>query len=219
VIVERERAMAPTTPTLRPRPAPSITTLAPPPSHSSPPSAPSARRLVATAKSASLLSDAKQALAQGDAISAANLYRLALQYADDAASRALAQSGLDEARSMVADTHLKRALYEEKEARWSEAVASYEKALDRRPDDPAICERLANALRQEGQDLLRATRLAELAVSRTPRNAAYRRTLGLIYGDAGLREKATEQLEKAVALDPSDEPTNRALATLRKRRG
>ena len=176
----------------------------------------SARNLVAAAKSVSLLDGAQQALAQGDAAAAANLYRLSLEYADDPSSRAYAESGLKEARSIVADTHLKRALYEEKESRWTEAVASYEKALDRRPDDPAICERLANALRQEGQDLLRATRLAELAVSRTPRNATYRRTLGLVYADAGLRDKALEQFEKAFELDPSDEVTSRALAALRK---
>jgi tetratricopeptide (TPR) repeat protein len=119
---------------------------------------------------------------------------------------------------MVADTYLKSARYEEKEARWSEAVASYEKALDRRPEDPSICERLANALRQEGHDLLRATRLAELAVSRTPRSATCRRTLGLVYADAGLREKAIEAFEKAAELDPSDEVTSRALVALRKRR-
>jgi tetratricopeptide (TPR) repeat protein len=177
----------------------------------------SVRGIVATAKSASLLDGAQQALAQGDAISAANLYRLALQYADDPTSRAYAQSGLNEARSVVADMHLKKARYEEKEAHWSEAVASYEKALDRRPDDPAICERLANALRQEGQDLLRAARLAELATNRMPRNAEYRRTLGLVYADAGLREKALEQFEKAFELEPSNEVTTRALASLRRK--
>jgi Flp pilus assembly protein TadD len=177
----------------------------------------SVRRLVADAKSATLLQDAQKALVDGDAIAAANLYRLALQYAEDPSARGYAQSGLNEARAMVADTYLKRALYEEKEARWTEAVASYEKALDRRPDDPAICERLANALRQEGQDLLRATRLAELAAARTPRNSACRRTLGLIYADAGLREKALEQFEKAAELEPSDEVTKRALTALRSR--
>jgi tetratricopeptide (TPR) repeat protein len=172
--------------------------------------------MVAAAKSASLLDGAQQALVQGDATAAANLYRLALEYAEDPTSRAYAQSGLNEARSIVADTYMKRARYEEKEARWSDAVASYEKALDRRPDDPAICERLANALRQEGQDLVRATRLAELAASRTPRSASCRRTLGLIYADGGLREKAIEQFEKAFELEPSDEVASRALAKLRK---
>ena len=155
---------------------------------------------------------------QGDAAAAANLYRLALHYAEDAATRGYAQSGLVEARARLSDAHLQKARYEEKESRWSEAAASYAKALDGRPDDPAICERLANALRQEGHDLLRATRLAELAVSRAPRRAAYRRTLGLIYADAGLAEKAIAEMEQAFEIDPTDEIASRALAALRKRR-
>jgi tetratricopeptide (TPR) repeat protein len=177
----------------------------------------SGRSIVAAAKSASLLDQAQQALLQGDAISAANLYRLALQYAEEPTARARAEAGLSEARSMLADTYLKTARYEEKEGRWPEAVASYARALDRRPDDPTICERLANALRQEGQDLLRATRLAELATSRLPRDAGCRRTLALIYADSGLREKAIEQLQKACEIDPSDEATKRALTGLRRK--
>jgi curved DNA-binding protein CbpA len=176
------------------------------------------RRLLGASKSASLLEGAQKALAQGDAAGAANLYRLALHYAEDAATRGYAQSGLQEARSTLADTHLMKARYEEKEARWPDAVISYAKALEGRPDDPAICERLAHALRQEGHDLPRATRLAELAVSRAPRRAAYRKTLGLVYGDAGLRDKAQEELEKAFEIDPSDEQVAHALAALRKRR-
>ena len=198
------------TPAPRLSQAPRISTAPTNPLHSS------ARRIVAATKSASWLDGAQQALAKGDAAAAANLYRLALQCAEDPASRAHAESGLNDARSMVADTYVTRARYEEREARWPEAVASYEKALDRRPDDPAICERLANALRQEGQDLLRATRLAELASSRSPRNAGYRKTLGLVYADGGLREKAIEQFEKVLEIEPSDEVAGRALAALRK---
>jgi curved DNA-binding protein CbpA len=183
-----------------------------------PPRAADGRRFLAASKSASLLEGAQKALAQGDAAAAANLYRLALHYAEDASTRGYAQSGLQEARSTLADTLLMKARYEEKESRWSDAVASYAKALEGRPDDPSICERLANALRQEGLDLPRATRLAELAVSRAPRRAAYRKTLGLVYADAGMREKALEELEKACELDPSDEQASHALAALRKRR-
>ena len=230
--------VAPAPPTISIVPAPPVSKPAPPaavevaapistPNVSTPPAsnpAPTTQRisfghrLAGEAKSASLLEEAQRALLQGDVASAANLYRLALQFAENPSVRAYAESGLKEARSMVADTHLKRALYEEKESRWSDAVASYEKALDRRPDDPAICERLANALRQEGQDLARATQLAELAVARTPRSAGYKRTLGLIYADAGSREKAIVQFEAALEIEPTDEGTNRALATLRKGR-
>ena len=178
----------------------------------------SVRSLIAATKSASLLDSAMQALATGDAVSATNFFRLALEFAEEPGDRRRAEAGLDEARALVAEAYIKRARFEEKEARWSEAVSSYEKALDRRPDDPSLCERLANALRQDGQDLVRATRLAERAVARTSRNATCRRTLGLLYADAGLADKALEQFERAAELDPSDETTRRALAKLRGRR-
>ncbi|MGZ5967053.1 MAG: DnaJ domain-containing protein [Polyangiales bacterium] len=176
------------------------------------------RRAPVKSKSASILEAAQQALVSGDAVAAANHYRLALQYAEDPGARRYAESGLEEARRLLVDTQLKKARYEEKEARWTDAVASYTKALDGRPDDPAICERLANALRQEGSDLQRAARLAELAVQRAPRRAAYRSTLGFIYAEAGSREKAIEQFERAVEIDPEDELSRRALETLKKRR-
>ncbi len=155
---------------------------------------------------------------QGDAAGAANLYRLALHYADDAASTAYAKSGLNEARATLANAHLQRARHEEKERRWSDAVASYAKALEGRPDDPAVCERLANALREEGLDLVRAAQLAELAVSRAPRRAANRKTLGLIYAAQGVVAKALEHLERAVELDPADQMASRAVTALRERR-
>jgi Tfp pilus assembly protein PilF len=210
----------PATPILaspRPAPPPVITNVEPPPTSARAPRT-SVQRLIESAKSATFLHDAQRALLDGDIASAANQFRLALQFADDPRARATAEHGLAEARSMLADTYLKRAVGEEKESRWSEAVLSYEKALDRRPDDPAIGERLANALRQDGQDLPRATRLAELAVSRAPRSASYKRTLGLIYADTGARDKAIEQFEGALKIDPSDDVADRALAVLRKGR-
>lgn len=169
-------------------------------------------------KSADLLAAAQKALVQGDAIAAANHYRLALHYADDAASRGYAESGLREARAMLVETHLKKARYEEKQGRFPAAVESYSKALDGRPDDPAICERLANALREEGADLVRATRLAELAVDRAPRRAAYRVTLALVYADAGYGGKALDQLERAAEIAPDDAEIRRMLDALRSRR-
>jgi curved DNA-binding protein CbpA len=176
------------------------------------------RRAPVQTKAQQILIAAQQALMAGDGVAAANHYRLALEYADDPGSRRYAESGLEEARKMLVDTQLKKARYEEKESRWSDAVVSYTKALDGRPDDPSICERLANALRHEGSDLQRAARLAELAVQRAPRRAAYRSTLGFIYAEAGSREKAIEQFERAIEIDSSDEASRHALEALKKRR-
>ena len=166
-------------------------------------------------KTERFLEEAQKALIAGDAAAAANLYRLASQFADDGAMRGYAESGLNEARSMLADAYVKTGRTAEKEARWPEAVAAYGKALDHRPNDPALCERLANALREEGHDLVRATKVAELAVSRAPRRASFRKTLGRIHAEAGLRAKALEQLEGAFAVEP-DTDTKRLIVALKK---
>lgn len=171
-----------------------------------------------TDRAAEVLKAAQQALIAGDAVAAANHYRLALEFAGDASARGYAESGLREARTMLFDMHVKKGRYEEKEGHWPDAVQTYEKALALRPDDPAMWDRLANALRQVGTDLERATLLGEAAVTRVPRRAAYRTTLGLVYAAAGVRAKAVDQLERALVLDPSDATAQHALDALRKRR-
>jgi len=177
-----------------------------------------ARQSPAQAKAAEVLAAAQKALAAGDAVAAANHYRLALHYAEDASARGYAESGLKEARNLLVDMHLKKARYEEKENRWPDAVVSYNKALEGRPDDPSICERLANALRHEGTDLVRAQQLAEAAVQRAPRRSSFRATLGMIYAETGAREKAIEQLERALEIDGSDDTVRRVLDALKKKR-
>lgn len=177
-----------------------------------------ARQSPAQAKAAEVLAAAQKALAAGDAVAAANHYRLALHYAEDASARGYAESGLKEARNLLVDMHLKKARYEEKENRWPDAVVSYNKALEGRPDDPSICERLANALRHEGTDLVRAQQLAEAAVQRAPRRSSFRATLGMIYAETGAREKAIEQLERALEIDGSDDAVRRVLDALKKKR-
>ncbi len=183
-----------------------------------PDSKPATRLTPTQAKAAEVLAAAQKALAAGDAVAAANHYRLALHYAEDASARGYAESGLKEARNLLVDMHLKKARYEEKENRWPDAIVSYGKALEGRPDDPAICERLANALRHEGTDLVRAQQLAEAAVQRAPRRSSFRATLGMIYAETGSREKAIEQLERALEIDGSDDTVRRVLDALKKKR-
>jgi len=169
-------------------------------------------------KAEQVLVEAQKALIAGDGLAASNLYRLAIQYVgDDVSMRAYAESGLTDARSMLADNYAKTARTAEKEGKWPAAVNSYGKAFHLRPTDPELCDRLANALREEGQDLIRATEVAELAVSRAPRRAGFKKTLGRIHAEVGNRTKALEQLEGAFALEP-DEETGRLIAVLRKSR-
>ncbi|MBK7402532.1 MAG: DnaJ domain-containing protein [Myxococcales bacterium] len=227
-----ERSVPITTPIVRPVPvsvpvtAPVVTPAATAPVPGSPvasaapvpDSRPATRLTPAQAKAAEVLAVAQKALAAGDAVAAANHYRLALHYAEDASARGYAESGLKEARNLLVDMHLKKARYEEKENRWPDAIVSYGKAIEGRPGDPSICERLANALRHEGTDLVRAQQLAEAAVQRAPRRSSFRATLGMIYAETGSREKAIEQLERALEIDGSDDTVRRVLDALKKKR-
>jgi predicted Zn-dependent protease len=52
------------------------------------------------------------------------------------------------------------------------------------------------------------------AVELAPENAVYRRTLGMIYRDAGLAANAKRQLEAALRLDPKDTEAKAALRGL-----
>jgi tetratricopeptide (TPR) repeat protein len=63
-------------------------------------------------------------------------------------------------------------------------------------------------------ELRKAKELAAHAVELAPENAVYRRTLGMIYRDAGLAANAKRQLEAALRLDPKDTEAKAALRGL-----
>ena len=99
----------------------------------------------------------------------------------------------------------------------TEAMRLLEEALHYRPSDPEIHARAAN-LALELVELDRARGFAEEACELAPEVAAYERTLGLVLAGAGLRDKAKQRLEKALALDPNDELAKKALRALRRSR-
>lgn len=198
-------------PSLRPSKAPKK-----PSSAKLPASSQTAASIAAISKAAQFLMDAQKALTEGNAAGAVNLFRLALQITVDPNTRAIAETGLEDARAVMADSYAKSARAAEKKSQWSAAVEAYGKAVQHRPNDADLCERLANALREVGHDLTRAAAMAESAVARAPRRAAFRRTLGRIHAAAGQRALALEQLEAAASLEPDDE-TRSLIAKLRKR--
>jgi len=168
------------------------------------------------AQSQKFIEQAESALKANDLVSAANNYRLAIRYTDDPAVSAAYEETNRKARDLMAEAYLKQARYEEGAQKWREAAISYAKAHDGRPDDPNICERVAETLRREGRDLHRAARFAEMAVQKNPNDGAFRVTLGHVYLDAGLVLRARSELEQATRLAPADNKAKTLLAQARK---
>ncbi len=153
---------------------------------------------------------AKEALERDDVVAAASHYRLALQVSDDPTLRAELEQVDAKARIRVRDKSLAGARAAEQGGRWGDAATAYVKAYGAH-SEAWIAERAANAMRQEGTDLRRAAQLAEQAVLAEPRNVAYRMTLGEICFDAGQLTRAAGEVERVLAITPSD-PRAKALS-------
>lgn len=163
-----------------------------------------------------LIRAADKALETNDLLAAANNLRLALNYDDTPELRARYEATNLRARDAMADTYVKQARYEEGLAKWGPAALNYVKAHEGRPDDPALAERAAHALRMEGRDLHTAARLAEIAVQKSPSSADFRVTLGAVYLDAGLFLRARTELEQAAKIDPNSATIKDLLARARR---
>lgn len=104
-------------------------------------------------------------------------------------------------------------------ARWSEALASYDRALALAPDQPVVLANRGNVLRQLGRaDDALASYDRALAVS--PDLVAALSSRGLVRQEAGRLEEALADCERALALSPDDPDVlaNSAVALRRLRR-
>jgi curved DNA-binding protein CbpA len=95
-----------------------------------------------------------------------------------------------------------------------QALRLFEEAVHYRPADPELAARAAKIAWQAVADLRKAKELAAHAVELAPENGAYRRTLGLVYRDAGLAANARRELEAALRCDPNDTEARAALRGL-----
>lgn len=96
---------------------------------------------------------------------------------------------------------------------YPQALRLFEEAVHYRPADPELAMRGAKIAQVLGE-LRKAKELAAHAVELAPENGAYRRTLGLVYRDAGLAANAKRELEAALRCDPSDAEAKAALRGL-----
>jgi curved DNA-binding protein CbpA len=143
---------------------------------------------------------------KGDAVAAANAYRVAATLSpDDEAVQKVAREAQTKADEVLADTYMKQASYEEKNGQWIEAARSWVRVCRVRPDAAQAHERAANAFVKAGaDDLHEAARLAQRACTLEPTNTPYRVTLAGVYLAAGLALNARRELETAAQHAPHD---------------
>jgi curved DNA-binding protein CbpA len=147
----------------------------------------------------------QEALATGDAVSAANAFRVAMTLnPEDPELQRTTKEAQAKADEMLAATYEKQASYEEKNGQWVEAARSWARVCRVRPGDIHAHERGANAIVKAEGDLHEAARLAQRACELEPKNPRYRVTLANVYLAAGLALNARRELETAAQQAPQD---------------
>lgn len=111
-------------------------------------------------------------------------------------------------------THYNLGLLMSLRGRTGEAIAAYERALERDPSHEDARSNLAAALvRASRPD--RALRELLRVLDENPDNALARANLGLLYAQQGRVRDAVRELEHALAIDPGMAPVREALRSLR----
>ncbi len=148
---------------------------------------------------------ARQAMASGDPVTAANAYRLAAQLnpEDEEVKAGLTESQA-QANKVLADSYQKQAEYEEKNGRYADAARSWSRVTRAAPEDAVAHERAAFCMMKADGNLHDAASLAQRAIELTPDSAAYHTTLAQVYLAAGLQLNARRVLETAARLAPGD---------------
>ncbi len=148
---------------------------------------------------------AERSLLGKDLISAANALKIAVSLAP---SDVRLRERLDEVQLQAAVTlaasYLEQAQYEEREGRFAEAARSYERVA-RGKAGPKVFERIAYCLLSARGDLRVAAEWGKKAVQAAPEDAGFRVTLARIYLEAGLRQSAVAEFERAATLSPKDD--------------
>ena len=95
---------------------------------------------------------AARARAAGDVVAAADAYRSALTFAPgDPALTAAYEETQRVASEKLAESHMRKALLEEKFGRWAAAAESWQRVMSAKPNDPDVHARLANAIARAGR--------------------------------------------------------------------
>jgi Flp pilus assembly protein TadD len=158
-----------------------------------------------TAQARKYVTNGEAALAAGDAVAAANAFRVALTLSpDDEELGARAREAQGKADELLSETYARQGAYEEKNGQWPEASRSWTRVASVRKHDAHANERAANAIAKAGGDMHGGARFALRACELEPQNAHYRVTLANVYLAAGLTLNARRELETAAQLAPHD---------------
>jgi curved DNA-binding protein CbpA len=151
------------------------------------------------------LDQASEAEARRDLVSATNALRIAASLnPEDKSLEARLRDTEARAANGLAESYLEQAAYEEREGRWLEAAASYRRAARSKPS-PRVHERTAHCLLNGKGDLKEAADFAKRARDALPDDPYVRLTLGKIYNEAGMKQSAIAELERAQQLAPKDD--------------
>jgi curved DNA-binding protein CbpA len=151
------------------------------------------------------VSAAEEAEARRDLVSATNSLRIAASLApDDHALTNRLRETETRAAAGLADSYLEQAQYEEKEGRFLEAAASYRRASRGKPS-ARVFERIAHCLYSGKGDLKEAADFGKRARDASPDDPHFRITLGKIYFEAGMKQSAAAEFERAQQLSPKDD--------------
>jgi tetratricopeptide (TPR) repeat protein len=151
------------------------------------------------------VSAAEEAESRKDLVSATNALRIATSLApDDLALSKRLHEVEARAQAGLADSYIEQAQYEEREGRFLDAAASYRRASRGRPTS-RVLERLAHCLYSAKADLKEAADFAKRARDAAPEDPSCRMTLGRIYFEAGMKQSALAEFERAQQLSPNDD--------------
>jgi curved DNA-binding protein CbpA len=147
----------------------------------------------------------EEAESRKDLVSATNALRIATSLAPEDATLSSRLRELEaRAQAGLADSYIEQAQYEEREGRFLEAAASYRRASRGRPT-ARVFERVAHCLHSGKGDLREAADFAKRARDQAPDDPNLRMTLGKIYFEAGMKQSALAEFERAQQLAPKDD--------------
>ena len=104
----------------------------------------------------------------------------------------------------LAHSYVEQAQYEEREGRFVEAAKNYQRALRGKPS-AKLMDRVASCLLMAKGDLKEAADFGKRAVQAAPEDATFRLNLAKIYLEAGMKQSAISELERAQQLAPKDD--------------
>lgn len=152
------------------------------------------------------LDDAEEALqARDDATAARMLDLVCAMESDDDAWRPRYERLYQTVVTRMADSLERKARYHERNRRWDQAVRSWLKVCDARPQD-AECHRHAARCLREGGDVRRAYQFSVKAVQLDDTCADNHQALGQALLAAGLKLRARRALEQAARLRGEHRP-------------